>query len=219
LGRRAAVVDTIADVRSYRPDGSRFKSVRTATDNSRVVPRVRRRFLAALTVALVGAAGYVVVPPVVASIQAEQARANLDAADAAFAHLKVPANFRSVPADEASLACGEGVLCYVLAKPTVSVTQASLVGILRHIGAKIVPVRSLVSPAGGACGTTVRSHLERGAPRNPRVVKQCLIYGRLDGLYTYISLQPYNACRLGWCGITDESEIWISPPFVPTNDN
>jgi hypothetical protein len=162
---------------------------------------IRRRYLVALAIAAIAGVAAVVVPPIAASIRAQQARADLAAANTAFSRLRVPADFRPLPATD-KVGCPSGLLCYYVAEPTTAFSKASLIGILTRIGAKYD-----ARPSGCA---TVR-------PRGRQTIKQCTIYARLDGLYVYSNLLQYVFCDQR-CSRTNDSEIWISAPFTPSDD-
>jgi hypothetical protein len=162
---------------------------------------VRRRYLVALALAVVAGVASLAVPPIVASIRAQQARADLAAANTAFSRLRVPADFRPWPAAD-TIVCPSGLRCYYAAEPTTAIAKGTLVAILRGVGAQ--------QDAG-------RCYSGRMFGRPP-IVKQCTIYARLDGLYVYVSLQPRGLICEPRCRRSNEAEIWIAPPFTPPSD-
>jgi type II secretory pathway pseudopilin PulG len=160
-----------------------------------------RRYVVALVAALIALAAYVVVPKVANAINAQRARANLAAANAAFSHLRVPADFRPWPATN-KIVCDSGLLCYYVAKPPTAISKAQLIGILQGIGARYDARPS-------SCFTD--------RPAGHPTIRGCTIYGRLDGLYVYASLSRYMPCDPK-CRRTNEAQIWISTPFTPRSD-
>ena len=90
---------------------------------------LRRTYLVALTIAGLLAVGYVVVPKVAHTIHAQDAHDALVAADAAFNHLKVPADFVALKSG-----C-QWYPCYYVPRTTFQV-QPQLPAILKSMGAK-----------------------------------------------------------------------------------
>lgn len=156
-----------------------------------------------------GLVAAVVAPPIVRSIAAQDARANLAAANAAFEHLKVPAEFGPLPAGQARYACpstaGQPTLCYYAAKPTTTVSRGTLLAILRSVGGQYDSrdSRCWATPVPG--GPTKRS---------------CWIYARVDSLYVFAGLRAFipfpcdSRCRRE----ANHSELLVFPPFTPTTD-
>jgi hypothetical protein len=162
---------------------------------------IRRRYLVALVIAAIAGVAAIVVPPIAASIRAQEARADLAAANAAFSHLRVPADFRPVPATD-TMGCpsGLGLRCYYVAEPTTSVSKAIVIENLTRIGAKY-------DASNSGC-STVRT----------RGQQTCTIYARLDGLYVASGLLEYVFCDRTGCTRTNDSEVWIEAPFKLSND-
>jgi hypothetical protein len=173
-----------------------------SADGTGDVFKIRRRYLVALAIAAIAGVAAIVVPPIAASIRAQQARADLAAANTAFSHLRVPTDFRPLPATD-TIGCLSGVRCYYVAEPTTSISKTILIENLTRIGAKY-------DDSNSGC-FTVR-------PRGQQTIKQCTIYARLDGLYVYSSLLRYVYCGPTRCRRTNDSEVWISAPFTPSDD-
>ena len=170
---------------------------------------IRLRFLVVLAVAAVGLGASIVVPPIVRSVRAQDARGNLAAANAAFKHLKVPTEFGSLPAGQAQYACpstpGQPTLCYYAAKPTTTVSRGTLLAILRSVG-------------GQYDGRDSRCWTIR-VPGGP-TKRSCWIYARVDSLYVFAGLRPYVPfpCDLECRRDANRSELWIFPPFTPSTN-
>jgi hypothetical protein len=163
------------------------------------MPAVGRSYLVALLLAGLLAVGFVVVPKIVSTIHAREARDDLAAANAAFGHLKVPSNYRLLSAS--NLNCVSGLLCYRVAEPTTSISEASLIAVLHTTGA-VFDARS--------------SHCSTLSLQGSTRLRSCFVYARLDGLYVSATLRGYDprAPRRGLSG----SAVWIFPPFTPSNN-
>jgi hypothetical protein len=122
-----------------RPTARQFNASPNSADAR---PRfgVRRIYVVALALTVVGAAMYVVIPKVVNSINAQHARAELTAATAAMNGLRVPRDFVRVSSlDGASC---PAYRCYSVARSTLAVAPL-LPEIVRSLGVR--------SPLNGVC--------------------------------------------------------------------
>jgi hypothetical protein len=164
------------------------------------VHHVRRRYLVILGAALIGLLTSIVVPTIAHSINAANAKADRANAAAAFAHLKVPSNFRRLAAS--NLNCVSGLVCYYVPAPTTSFSQTALLAVLRTTGA----VSDTRSSRSSYCSTF---SVDRGR------AKMCAVYAHLDGLYISALLRGYDprAPRPGLSG----SLVLIAPPFNPAD--
>lgn len=165
------------------------------------MPAVRLTYLVALILAALVALGVVVVPKIANANHAREGQAALVAADASFAHLKVPSSFR--PLSASSFSCAPGFLCYHVAEPTTTISKASLIAVLHSTGAVFDSRRSY-------CSTFLIRHSSRSTQ-----AKTCFVYARLDGLYVSAVLRGYDpyAWRPGLSG----SLVWIARPFTPSD--
>jgi hypothetical protein len=170
---------------------------------------IRLRFLVALAVVAVGLVAAIVVPPIVRSINAQDARANLAAANAAFKHLKVPPEFGPLPAGQARYVCpsaaGQPTLCYYAAEPTTTVSKGALLAILRSVGGQY--------DARDSRCWTIR------VPGGPSK-RSCWIYGRVDSLYVFAGLRAYVPfpCDMECRREANRSELTVFPPFTPSTN-
>ena len=99
---------------------------------------VRRRYLAALALAAILAVVLVVIPKISSTIHNHDAHDALVAADAAFKHLKVPADFETIPRRDRTLVVNLGCSsfpCYRVRRPEQSV-RLQLPAVLRSAGAQ-----------------------------------------------------------------------------------
>ncbi len=163
---------------------------------------IRLRFLVVLTLAVVGLVASIVVPAIVRSIRAQDARADLAAANAAFRRPRVPSDFLPYPPANA-VVCPAG-LCYYVAKPTAAISKSTLLGVLRSFGAQYD-----AAPSG--C-----DRIRDARPPGPRTLTSCAVYARLDGLYTYAYDARYVLCEPR-CRWTADSYVVVAPPFTPPN--
>jgi hypothetical protein len=173
----------------------RLSGVVSRADRS-AVPYVARRYVVALAVALIGLVASIIVPKVVNSINAANAKADNAKSAVAFAQLKVPSNFRPLPAS--NINCVPGLLCYRVSEPTTAISEPTLAAILRSTGA-------VFDTGSSYCSTFALARSGRA--------KTCTVYARLDGLYIYALLRGFDprAPRRGLSG----SVVWITPPFTP----
>ncbi len=126
---------------------------------------------------VLGAVAYLVGPRIVASINADNARANLAAAVADFNRLRVPTDFVPVSRIGLGVPC-LSTRCYRVAKPTTQIAL-SLRGLLRGIGAAY---EAKVS----ACSTYHSQFL----PPNAAPLETCEIVAKIHGDEMSVVLRP-----------------------------
>jgi len=155
------------------------------------VQYVRRRYLIALAVVALGAAGFAVVPGVVASSHAQQDRHDRVLTAAAFRAIKPPKDFVAVGALDGA-AC-PWRRCY-LARESTFVVAAKLPGILRSAHIRYTTKDS-------SCGV---QH-----PQGRRPFMTCQISVPVAGNHGIIvSLEPYLACSTPThCRWTNDSQV------------
>lgn len=161
---------------------------------------VRPLFLAALAVAVLGAAAAFALPKILNSIRADDIRANLAAATAAEQRIKVPADFiRFGPSHTPKCVAWR---CYLVKKPTNQVVP-SLRDLFKSFGAQAKP-----NPGQGQlCSTTVAI--------SPDAVGWCSYTGRIDHVLIDASVLPYEAFQDERLTSTPYSEVDLDAPYPP----
>lgn len=161
---------------------------------------VRRRYVVALGVAAVFAVVLVVVPKVSSAIHDRNAAAALVAADAAFKHLKVPADYEPIPKTNRSLVTNLGCSwfpCYRVRRSGRSV-RLQLPAILRSTGARSSDSPSKTCPAAGP-------------------IPVCMVEGISHGYLVRIFADPI--LRPGRKRVrTIGTVVQITAPYVITDD-
>jgi hypothetical protein len=159
---------------------------------------LRRVHVIALVAALVALAGYVVVPKVSSAIHNHEASDALAAADASFAHLKVPADFVALSSNPDC----QWYPCYRVPRPTTSVVK-QLPAILKSTGAHAYYTLRKACPA----------------PRRPGLPVLCAFGGISHGYQVLIFLgAPPASCTPKPCHLPrNESIVQINPPYIPAD--
>lgn len=144
-----------------------------------------------------------VIPTIVNSSNASNARADQAKAAAAFGRVRLPSDFHAWPAAN-TVVCPAGLDCFYVPKPSTAIPRATLIGILTGIGATY--------DAKNSHCVTGQYPLAIGP-----VIRRCDIYARLDGLYVAIHLDLYRDCAGRRCSRANEAEVWLFPPFTPSD--
>ena len=154
----------------------------------------------ALIVAVVGAAGFLVIRHVVNSDNAQSARANLAAAEAAVEGLHVPSDFVRVSMLGDRVPC-LATTCYRVAEPTIRMAPV-VRRLLRSIGAVYVP----------KCSECTRIRALAQSPGAPAFVANCVFGATVDHQAIAIDLHPpFRACAR--CSVqADLSEVLVNGP-------
>jgi hypothetical protein len=156
---------------------------------------VRRTYLVALILAGLIAVGFVVVPKIASANHAREARTALAAANASFAHLKVPADFVALKSNQDCMQYP----CYRVPRPTTSVV-ADLPAILRSTGARTNLTLKEACPEFGPPGTPV----------------SCSLIGVSHGYQVDVFLNQYASCSTTPCRESRTASIVeINPPYIP----
>lgn len=153
---------------------------------------------------LVALLACVVIPTIVHSADAANARADQLKADSAFGRVRLPSDFHPWP-DTNTIVCPTGLECFYVPKPSTAIAKETLIGVLTRIGAAYDASRS-------EC-VTGQYPLRGIGP----VIQRCDIFAQLDGLYVAIHLDRYSYCDRRRCSRANEAEIWLLPPFKPSD--